>query len=560
MSCSKARSPVPRRPRSSASAPARPTAPPWRSRWPCGRATPRTSRASGTRSACSRKPATRTWCEVYDFGVLPGDYPFLTMELLSGERLGERLRNRGRGWPDFYDMAIQAAAGLAHIHRHGVVHMDIKPANLGIASDSNPEGGLTLKILDFGLAQEARGPLDRRIRGTLAYTAPEVLLQDSYDHRADLYSLGMTLYELATGMLPSAGDDLAAVRFHLEGTLPDPRSIRPDMPTELSRILARLLRRDPAERYASAGRLLVALGEAAGRPIDAAALSFSEGTVLASRLVGRGEILDPAALRSRGGGRGARQRRRDRRQGGDRQEPHPARVPPVRLDRRRARGARGRPGRALAAAGALSRRAQGRPAGDQGYRGGPAGGGVRPAGALSSLPGDLAAARRPCPDRGTDRPAARRPPPRRQGVRGAARLSRGGSARRRRPARGNPPRPGDPAHRGRAQLRPGAYPPAAAQPRRERPTRRRLPGDLEPPRDLLRLGLRPVRGLAGRSPAAPAPPRRRPGAAVPGRGVEAVPALAVALGELARGARGADLAASDGAPATETGKRSKAPR
>ncbi|HEX5716440.1 MAG TPA: sigma 54-interacting transcriptional regulator [Thermoanaerobaculia bacterium] len=224
--------------------------------------------------------------EVYDFGVLPGDFPFLTMELLAGG-VAERLR--GRGWDAIYDAAIQAAAGLAHIHRQGVVHMDLKPANLGLTED------FRLKILDFGLAHEARGPLDRRIRGTLAYTAPEVLLQDDYDHRADLYSLGMTLFELATGVLPSQiGDEMDAVRFHLEGEVPDPLRVRPDMPPELARILQRLLQRDPADRYASAGRLLADLGQAAGRPLDttaAAALSFSEGKVLASRLVGRDEVF-----------------------------------------------------------------------------------------------------------------------------------------------------------------------------------------------------------------------------------------------------------------------------
>ena len=235
--------------------------------------------------------------EVYDFGVLPGDFPFFTMELLAGESVAERLRTAG--WEVFYDAAMQAAAGLAHIHRQGIVHMDIKPDNLGLGLGlglglAAGPGRLGVKILDFGLAQEAHGLLDRRIRGTLAYTAPEVLLQDSYDHRADLYSLGMTLFELATGVLPSAGDardDMAAIRFHLEGTPPDPLALRSDLPPELARILLRLIQRDPGERYASAGRLLADLAAAAGRTLDAAALSGSEGQVLASRLVGREEIL-----------------------------------------------------------------------------------------------------------------------------------------------------------------------------------------------------------------------------------------------------------------------------
>ncbi|HEV2843877.1 MAG TPA: sigma 54-interacting transcriptional regulator, partial [Thermoanaerobaculia bacterium] len=165
----------------------------------------------------------------------------------------------------------------------------------------------TFKILDFGLAQSVRGPLDRRIRGTLAYTAPEVILQDSYDHRADLYSLGMTLFELATGVLPSAGGDMKAIRFHLDGELPDPLSLRSDMPPPLASILMRLLRRDPADRHASAGRLLADLGEASGRPVEAASLALSEGTVLASRLIGRDEVLGrlradlAAAAEGRGG-------------------------------------------------------------------------------------------------------------------------------------------------------------------------------------------------------------------------------------------------------------------
>ncbi|HEX6898071.1 MAG TPA: sigma 54-interacting transcriptional regulator [Thermoanaerobaculia bacterium] len=241
--------------------------------------------------------------EVYDFGVLPGDFPFLTMELLKSGSLPEKVR--GLDWESFYDFALQAAAGLAHIHRQGVVHMDIKPLNLGLSNGNGRR--FTLKILDFGLSQSVRGPLDRRIRGTLAYTAPEVILQDSYDHRADLYSLGMTLFELATGTLPSAGGDMAAIRFHLDGDPPDPLALRPDMPPDLARILTRLLSRDPADRHASAGRLLADLGEASGRPVEAAALALSEGTVLASRLIGREEILSrlradlAAAAASRGG-------------------------------------------------------------------------------------------------------------------------------------------------------------------------------------------------------------------------------------------------------------------
>ena len=230
--------------------------------------------------------------EVYDFGVLPGSYPFLTMELLAGVDLVQRLQ---ADWDAFYTVALQAAAGLAHIHRHGIVHLDIKPANLGLVESE--DGTLGLKILDFGLAQNVRGPLDRRIRGTLAYVAPEVLLQDRYDHRADLYSLGMTLFQLATGVLPSAGTDAAAIRFHLQAEAPDPLAYRPDMPAQLAAILRRLLARDPQGRFPSAGRLLLELVDLSGRDIDPGsmalgALALETGHVLASRMVGRDELVD----------------------------------------------------------------------------------------------------------------------------------------------------------------------------------------------------------------------------------------------------------------------------
>ncbi len=224
--------------------------------------------------------------EVYDFGVLPGDFPFLTMELVEGGDLRAALE-RG-GWPLFWDLAIQTASGLAHIHRHGVLHLDLKPENLGLVEGP---AGPQIKILDFGLSQSVRGPLDRRIRGTLAYAAPEILLQDVYDHRADLYSLGLTLFHLATGVLPSAGDDLAAIRFHLEAPVPDPLAARPDMPVELAAILRRLLDRDPRRRFPSAGKLAAELRRAAGREAKSEADS-SEGTLLASRMVGREPALD----------------------------------------------------------------------------------------------------------------------------------------------------------------------------------------------------------------------------------------------------------------------------
>ena len=188
--------------------------------------------------------------EVYDWGVLPGGFPYLALERLatgseeSRDDLGRRLRHEidEHGWDVFYEVALQVTAGLSHIHRQGLVHLDLKPGNLGWIDPAGPQAGedgrLHLKILDFGLSRSLSDPLAARrtIRGTLAYMAPEVLRQEGWDLRADLYSLGMTLLELATGELPSVGrakggeveeQVLAAVRFHLHGEEIEPLRLRP---------------------------------------------------------------------------------------------------------------------------------------------------------------------------------------------------------------------------------------------------------------------------------------------------------------------------------------------
>ncbi|HEX6203305.1 MAG TPA: protein kinase, partial [Thermoanaerobaculia bacterium] len=241
---------------------------------------------------------------VHDSGVLPGGQPFLTMELLSPRPVAAAL-GEPRDWQLFADLAIQAAAGLAHIHRQGLIHLDVKPANLGLLETGG--GPPRLAILDFGLAR--LGPATAAggaVRGTLAYTAPEVLTQDAYDHRADLYSLGLTLYELATGSLPSAGGDRAALAFHLGGERPDPRAERPDMPAALAALVTRAIAPEPADRFASAAQMLVELGRAAWRAIAPEDL-LGVGTLLSSRLIGRDEVVERLgqALAAAGRGRGA---------------------------------------------------------------------------------------------------------------------------------------------------------------------------------------------------------------------------------------------------------------
>ena len=114
--------------------------------------------------------------KVYDFGLLDDRFPYFTMEYFAGRKLSDFFN--GQNWEALYDLLLQIASALHHIHSLGIVHLDLKPSNI-LVDDAG-----RVKIMDFGVAAESRQIFDRRIRGTLHYMAPEVLRQDRIDGRA----------------------------------------------------------------------------------------------------------------------------------------------------------------------------------------------------------------------------------------------------------------------------------------------------------------------------------------------------------------------------------------
>jgi Nif-specific regulatory protein len=152
--------------------------------------------------------------------------------------------------------------------------------------------------MDFGVAVESKQILDRQIRGSLHYMAPEVLKQDRVDSRADLYSLGMTLYETVTGALPGYGrPSIDVIRMHLDEDIRPPSAINPSVPPELELIIMKLLEKDPRQRYASAAVLLQAVATAAGKPGAAGQLLVGRGELFAAPLIGRrAEVTQLAAM------------------------------------------------------------------------------------------------------------------------------------------------------------------------------------------------------------------------------------------------------------------------
>jgi tetratricopeptide (TPR) repeat protein len=190
---------------------------------------------------------------LYDADQENGVY-FITMEYLEGLPLHRILERRHRLTArDAARLGAQVALGLDYAHGRRIVHRDIKTANLFFTGDR------VVKIMDFGLAkmlEEVRRAATV-VGGTPYYMAPEQAAGEEVDHRADLYSLGITLFELITGAVPFRSGD---VTYHHRHTpAPDPREGVPDLPAEMAELVMRLLAKDPDERPASAGEVAQAL-------------------------------------------------------------------------------------------------------------------------------------------------------------------------------------------------------------------------------------------------------------------------------------------------------------
>lgn len=196
--------------------------------------------------------------------------PFLVMELVEGESIRDWMAARGPRPPaQAASVVRQAAEGLHQAHSKGIIHRDVKPGNLMLSP------GGEIKITDFGIARPGASDLTRtgQLLGTPHYMAPEQVTGETVDARADVFALGVVLYELLTGEKPFSGDTLTAVSYRLINTDPPPASaLRPSVPEDLERIVRKALAKDPAERYASAealARELAAFEATAGESQEA---------------------------------------------------------------------------------------------------------------------------------------------------------------------------------------------------------------------------------------------------------------------------------------------------
>jgi serine/threonine protein kinase len=207
--------------------------------------------------------------------------PYIVFELLEGRTLAGLLAARGRlDIEETLKLGIEVGAALSRCHAKGVVHRDIKPSNVFVTGRANPQ----LRLLDFGIAKLGDGngegeklTKEHVLLGTPEYMAPEALLATrDVDHRADIYALGVLLYECLTGTVPFDGN-YAEVLLKLSTTSARPvRELRPDVPEALVKIIDRSLSRAPEDRFQSAEEMQSALAALAGRSLDSLNLLMRE--------------------------------------------------------------------------------------------------------------------------------------------------------------------------------------------------------------------------------------------------------------------------------------------
>ena len=190
---------------------------------------------------------------IYDFGE-EGSLAYMAMELLDGTELSKRMAQGALPLPEAISIAEQVAEGLAFAHENGVIHRDIKPGNITLL----PRG--RVKIMDFGIARLKTSDLKTQLGvrlGTPKYMSPEQSNGGTIDHRTDIFSLGIVLYEMLTGARLFQGDSLPQVLHNVATFVPPPPSrLKPEVSSLLDLVVMRALAKKPEERYGSAWEMV----------------------------------------------------------------------------------------------------------------------------------------------------------------------------------------------------------------------------------------------------------------------------------------------------------------
>lgn len=199
---------------------------------------------------------------VYDVGEENGTY-YIVMELVEGITLKKYIEKKARlSVKEAVSIAIQVSMGIEAAHNNHIIHRDIKPQNIMISRDGK------VKVTDFGIAKAVTSnTITSNVMGSVHYTSPEQARGGYSDEKSDIYSLGITMFEMLTGRVPFNGDTTVAIAIkHIQEPMPSPREYIPEIPISVEQIVFKCTQKSPDRRYQSMGELIEDLKKSLMRP------------------------------------------------------------------------------------------------------------------------------------------------------------------------------------------------------------------------------------------------------------------------------------------------------